>query len=202
MNKRQIHHYYKNLKWVRPWHFLVLALVSGLVCVFALRANNQQMIELRQAVYSADKEGSDVQQPLKELQAYVTSHMNTSLNSGQTGVYPPIQLKYTYERLVAANNDAFARANSQLYTEAQAHCERANPSGASGGGRIPCIQEYVQTRSTAKPAPIPDALYKFSFVSPKWSPDLAGISMLIAILSGLTFVITFIGQRWFKRYLR
>lgn len=201
MNKRQIHHYYKKLSWIKPWHFLVLALISGAICVMALRANNQQMIELRQAVYAADKDGGDVQAPLKELQSYVTSHMNTSLNSGKTTVYPPIQLKYTYERLVTANNDAFAKANQQLYTEAQGHCERTNPAGSSGGSRIPCIQEYVQTRSTAKPAKIPDALYKFAFVSPKWSPDLAGWSMVLAATSVLLFAVTFISNRWLKKYL-
>ena len=201
MNKRQIHHYYKKLSWIKPWHFLVLALVSGVICVLALRANNQQMIELRQAVYAADKDGQDVQQPLKDLQSYVISHMNTSLNSGKTSVYPPIQLKYTYERLVQANNDTFAKANQQLYTEAQTHCERTNPAGASGGGRIPCIQEYVQTRTTSKPAPIPDALYKFAFVSPKWSPDLAGWSMVVAVLSVMAFIITLISSRWLSKYL-
>jgi hypothetical protein len=54
---------------------------------------------------------------------------------------------------------------------------------------VPCIQQYVQSHSkTAVTATIPDALYKFSFVSPSWSPDLAGWSLLIALLSWVFFI--------------
>src|SRR5438105_3803142 len=78
MNKRRLHHLWTKLRIIKPWYFLVLALVSGVVCVFALRANNEHMIRLRDAVYSADKNNTDVQQALRNLQAYVTSHMNTN----------------------------------------------------------------------------------------------------------------------------
>ena len=194
INKRKLHHHLRRLHWVKPWYFLVLAIVSLTVCVFALRANNQHMRELRSAVYAADKAGTDVQTPLKELQAYVTSHMNTSLSSGANAVYPPIQLQYTYERLVKAQNDQFAKANSQLYNEAQKECERLNPTDFSGRNRVPCIEQYVLSHSTKKLPIVPDALYKFSFASPRWSPDLAGWTMLVAILSGMLFVTTLAGK--------
>src|SRR5437870_2847859 len=104
MNKRKLHHAWTKFRAVKPWYFLILALISGVVCVLALRANNQHMVSLRDAVYSADKNGQDVQKPLRDLQAYVTRHMNTNLNAANTSVYPPIQLKYTYERLVQAQS--------------------------------------------------------------------------------------------------
>lgn len=203
MNKRHLHHVWTKIRSLKPWYFLVLALVSTVVCIFALRANNQHMVELRNAVYAADRDNTDVQKPLKELQAYVTSHMNTDLTTSNTAVYPPIQLKYTYERLVQAEQQNSLSGNA-LYTEAQKYCEQQNPGGVSGSNRIPCIEQFIQSRG---PAPemepkIPDALYKFAFVTPPWSPDLAGWSMVLAVLSLIAFIVSFIVHRWFKHYLR
>jgi hypothetical protein len=199
MDKRQLHHLWTSLRRVKPWYFLSLAAVSGVVCVFALRANNQQMIKLREDVYTADKAGNDVQAPLKELQAYVTSHMNTNLSAGKNPVYPPIQLKYTYDRLVQTQSQQFAAANQQLYNDAQRHCEQQNSTDVSGRNRVPCITQYVQSHSPSKQAIVPDALYKFAFVSPRWSPDLAGWSLLVTIASGLLAILSFITNRWLRR---
>lgn len=201
MNKRQLHHLRTKSRWIKPWYWLVLAIISAVICIFALRANNQHMIKLRDAVYVADKSNTDVQTPLKALQAYVTSHMNTSLSAGNNAVYPPIQLKYTYERLTQARADKLANTNSGLYSDAQHYCESQNSTDFSGRNRVPCIEQYVQSHSTTQaptlPA-IPDALYKFSFTSPRWSPDLAGWSMLIALLSFILFVATFTFRRLTK----
>lgn len=198
MNKRHLHHLWTKLRHVKPWYFLAIAVVSAAVCVFALRSNNQQMIQLRESVYRADKNNTDVQAPLKELQSYVTSHMNTNLSAGDNAVYPPIQLKYTYERLMQAQSDQLAEANSKLYSAAQAHCEQQNAADFSGRNRIPCIEQYVQDHNSQL-ATVPDALYKFSFTTPVWSPDLAGWSMVVAILSGLLFIVTLAARLWFRR---
>lgn len=183
------------MKKLKPWHFLVLALVSGVICLGALRANNQHMSQLREAVYAADKDNGDVQGALKDLQAYVTSHMNTSLATGKTAVYPPIQLKYTYERLVAAQKEQFAKGSS-LYNEAQHYCEGQNSADFSGRNRVPCIEQYVQSHTTSKPSAVPDSLYKFSFGSPRWSPDLAGRTMLISLISFAAFMCLFVYRKF------
>jgi hypothetical protein len=199
MNKRYLHHVWTGLRLIKPWYFLVLALLSAVVCVAALRANNQHMIKLRNAVYAADKNDTNVQTALKTLQNYVTSHMNTNLSTG-TSVYPPIQLKYTYNRLVQAQTSQLAQTNTQLYTDAQHYCEQQDPVDFSGHNRVPCIEQYVSSRSpdaVQLPA-IPDALYKFSFVTPTWSPDLAGWSLVVAILSGLLFLVTLATKLWFR----
>jgi hypothetical protein len=202
MNKRHLHHLWAKARWIKPWYFLVLAIISAVICVFALRANNQHMITLRDAVYTADKDNTDVQKPLKALQAYVTSHMNTDLNTGKSTVYPPIQLKYTYDRLVQAQKQKFTDANSDIYSQAQSHCEAQNSTDFSGRNRVPCIEQYVQSHTTQSMPSIPDALYKFSFATPRWSPDLAGWSMALAILGGLSFIVTFTASRLLRRYSR
>ncbi len=181
----------------KPVYFLTISVIFAAVSIVALRANNQHMIKLRDAVYAADKQDKDVATPLKNLQAYVTAHMNTNLSAGPTPVYPPVQLKYTYERLVRAQGDAVGVANAKLYTEAQAYCEQQNSTDVSGRNRVPCIEQYVQQHNPAKLPQIPDALYKFAFATPQWSPDLAGWSLVIAAVSGLAFVITLVRNRFF-----
>jgi hypothetical protein len=159
------------------------------------------MVKLRNAVYSADKNNTDAERALKQLQAYVTAHMNTNLNSGTGSVYPPIQLKYTYDRLLQAQQSQLAQTNTQLYTEAQHYCEQQDPVDFSGHNRVPCIEQYVSSRtpdSVQLPA-IPAALYEFSFATPNWSPDPAGWSLVAVILSGLLFIITLLAGLWFRR---
>lgn len=204
MDKRYLHHLSVKTRWISPWYFLLLALLAATICVFALRDNNKHMLELRDAVYAADKNGTDVRKPLQDLQAYVTSHMNTDLSAGGTSVYPPIQLKYTYQRLLEAQKQKRLQANKGLYSQAQAHCEALNRVDFSGHNRVPCIEKYVREHGNrAKTVPaVPDDLYKFSFASPRWSPDLAGWSMVLAALSGLLFIVTFAGRRWLRRKSR
>jgi len=184
---------------IQPWYFLALTILSGLICIFALRANNEHMVKLRETVYTADKNNSDVQGALRNLQRYVTSHMNTNLSAGSTAVYPPIQLKYTYERLVQAQTGS--PTNDQLYTDAQHYCEQQNSTDFSGHNRVPCIEQYVQSHTpTNTPTnKIPDALYKFSFISPRWSPDLAGWSLLLTIVGGLLFIVDWAAGKWLRR---
>lgn len=183
-----LHHHAKRLK-IR--YLLLLALASGMLCVFALRANNEHMLQLRSTVYQADKDNSGIQEALQNLQAYVTTHMNTNLSTG-TSVYPPIQLKYTYDRLIQAQGEEIRKQNGKLYTDAQAYCERQNSKDFSGRNRVPCIEQYVKEHGVALPA-IEDSLYKFDFVSPRWSPDLAGWSLvttlLLLLLTAAVFVI-------------
>ena len=200
MNKRQLHHIGTKLRAVKPWYFLVLAILSGVICLFALRANNEHMVQLRNALYDADKNNGNVEQALRNLQSYVTAHMNTELSNGTTSVYPPIQLPGTYSRLVEAQGKRLqAQSSPQLYTDAQAYCEKLDPVDFSGHNRVPCIEQYVQSHGgNVKITSVPDSLYKFNFISPRWSPDLAGWSLLSGILFIVLAVITFVARRWLK----
>jgi len=179
------------LHLIKPWYFLILAVLSAVVCIFALRLNNENMIKLRDAVYAADKNDSDVTLTLQKLQAYVTSNMNTNLSDGNGTVYPPIQLKYTYQRLLNSESAAVLNSNAGVYTDAQNYCQSQIPNAFSGRTRVPCVEQYVESHDNSLPT-IPDSLYKFDFVSPTWSPDLAGWSMVTAIISAILFAVTFI----------
>jgi hypothetical protein len=194
MRKRQLHHLWVRIRPVSYWYFLAAFLVSGIVALVALRQNNLTALRLRDEVLQVDQQNGDVEAALRKLRTYVYGHMNANLAS-PNGVYPPIQLKYRYERLLAAEKDQVSAANTQIYNDAQKYCEQAVPQGLSGRGRVPCIQEYVDSHGL-KEQPIPDALYKFDFASPVWSPDLAGWSLVLTIVFGLLFLIRFGLERW------
>ncbi len=171
--------------------------VFGTVCLVSLRHNNEQMVRLRDGVYAADKNGGDVEGALRRLRQYVYGHMNTSLSSGPNAVHPPIQLKYTYERLQQSQEQTLGQGNSTLYNQAVTYCDNQTTIGSEV---ISCIQQYASDHG-AQLAIIPDSLYKFDFTSAKWSPDLAGWSLLLTGLATLGLLITAPYHWWAKKYL-
>ena len=197
MNKRYLHYLWTRIRPIKTRYLFGAFLTCATVCVIALRANNTGMAELRQAVYVADEKGGDVENALHELRAYVGSHMNTDLDAGK-GIYPPVQLKYTYERLVQAEQERVKATNARIYTDAQKHCEAEDPNSILGRSRVPCIQQYIKSSGTLTAKSIPDALYKFDFVSPRWSPDLAGWSLVLSVALIILTVLRFALGRWLR----
>ena len=183
---------------IKPWYLFVLFLLSGLICVYALRANNEHMNTLRNDVYTADKSGGNVELALQNLDKYVTSHMNTALSSGPNGVYPLIQLTNTYNRTTASQTSAIQQQNSTLYTQAEDYCQSTIPNGFSGRYRVPCIEQYVTTHGL-QGNDTSSSLYEFDFISPTWSPDLAGWSLVATVFLGILFVVSLIVKWLFNK---
>lgn len=198
MDKKQLHHAWTKIRPVKVWYLAVLFVAMSGIAVFALRQNNLQMVQLRQAVYAADEQNGDTEGALQRLRSYVHSHMNTDLSGGADAVYPPIQLKYTFQRLQEAAKTKTQKDNSAIYTQAQAFCEQQNGRDFSGRNRVPCIEQYVSSHGV-KAKTIPDAMYKFDFISPRWSPDLAGFSTALAVILLVLLVLRIIAGRVLKR---
>jgi hypothetical protein len=163
--------------------FALLATATTGLSIFGLIRNSSGAVERYNKLIAVDQAGGNVEEALDGLRTYIYSHMNTEIG-GPNGIYPPIQLSGTYSRLVAAEEARVEGVNDELYSEAQAHCEEHGSQGFSGGNRIDCINEYIDTNG-AEVQPIDDSLYKYDFVAPRWSADLAGISMVSAILFAL-----------------
>lgn len=204
MNKKKLHYRLVQIKHFPKIVLLLTAVVFALVAVFSLRANNQRMLELRQAVFTADEQDGDIEGALRDLREHVYGHMNTNLSSGENAIKPPIQLKFEYERLLEKEKAKVNSVNANLYTEAQNYCEPLNPAGTLRTTRISCIEDYVDrnARQSVELRPIDESLYKFDFVSPSWSPDLAGWSIVISVLSLATFVVLIIVEFGFRYYLK
>lgn len=200
MNKRRLHHYWRQFHGLSSWYLLGLTVVFALITVFALRQNNLTALHLRDEVLKVDQQNGDVEAALRKLRGYVYGHMNTDLGSN-SNVYPPIQLKYRYERLLAAQQDNTKAANAQIYTDAQKHCEALLPTGVSLN-RVTCIQQYLDAHPLAAQAPIQDSLYKFDFASPRWSPDLAGWSLVLTIVFGVLWLFRLVLELWMRHNLK
>jgi hypothetical protein len=175
-------------------------LIFAASAVAALRSNNQQMVILRANVFKADKDNKDIEKSLTILREYVYNHMNTNLASGANAVRPPIQLKYTYERLVAANAATYDAETKRILDEADATCVAQFPGSVFSQPRTECAKAYGAAHPVTQKT-VAEDLYKFDFLSPTWSPDQAGWSILAAGFFFLLFVVRVLSSWAIKREL-
>ena len=184
----------KRLRAVKTWQLVVLVLLGSIVAASFLRLNNLAMVERRQAVIEADEKGdaTEIKATLGELQRYVTTHMNTSLDGG-------FYLAKSYER---AREAAMAQAqdtsspNSDAYRQAGIACQTERFRVA--GGYVQCVINKVNALGgTANPVSElklpPPELYKVNFASPTWSPDLAGFAVAFCVVILLVIIARFMG---------
>ena len=175
----------------KVWSRLSLA-VTGLAAVgaggaaaYELRQSNLHMLTLYTSVLDADKSGQYTYEKLAELQKFVAAHMNAT--PPKLGTNAGIQLKYTYERAKQAEQDRVSAARAQVATDAQNYCLQALPK-ATVVQKTQCVSEQNALHVITEKQIIPD-LYRYDFASPRWSPDAAGILLLIAFSAALLFAL-------------
>lgn len=144
------------------------------------------MIQRRDAVIAADKQGDDTvtKNRLIELQHYVASHMNTDQND----VY--LASRYERDREALIEAAATDTDSSVINAEVDAIC-KPQFSGYSQG-YVECFaREYAKYAPGESPvsqvSPPDPEKYRFVFASPLWSPDFAGFSLLATV--GIILVI-------------
>lgn len=202
---RHIKRNVRRLQRVKTWQLVALLFVMGFIAATFLRLNNVGMVQARDAVLNADK-GSDplvTQTRLYDLQRYASAHMNASMGT--------IYLEGQYHRdsqkaIDAAANDS--NANGNVFQKVQDICV---PKYAHLGDYSQAYQQCVITElnnfspanSPASEVKLPRAdQYRFSFVSPLWSPDFAGFSVLICLLILLAIAARLIGLLVLKLILK
>lgn len=200
MNKRKLAREYKLIKQIRSWYLLILAIIFLAVGTMGLRQNNLEMIKLRDAVAVADKENKDVEAALNNLREFIYGHMNADPSSGNLAINPPIQLRYRYEKLAAEEAKRIKAETGQVKKTAEKVCARRFPGGGFNSPRVACVVDYLRVNSVDANE-IPSELYKFDFVSPRWSPDLAGISLLASGLFFGAFLLRLVVGWWYKKEL-
>ena len=176
----------------------LLFIASVASSVYALRQNNLKMLELREAVFAADRDDGDINTALSDLQLFVVSHMNTNLP--KLGDEKAIQLKYTYERRQAVDEVRVSEERAAVSAQATNYCNTTF-AGATFAVRSQCILDY----SAAHPVnslEIPKELYAYDFVTPLWVPDAAGLSLLAATALFLVLLLRFASWLIVRRSLR
>lgn len=187
MHARRLYYLHHRFAILRAWYFLVLALIFALISLFSLRANYAKMVTLRENVYKVDQENGDIEAALTELRKHVYGHMNTNLTSSTNSIKPPIQLSSRYQRLASVEAEKTKAANQQAANQAEAQCAASFPAAGFNASRVSCIQDYV-SQHAVRDNSVPDDLYKFDFVSPRWSPDVAGFSIILTVIFFILFI--------------
>ncbi len=184
-DRRRIRKTIRDLRLVKTWQLVVVLILMGFVSATFLRMNNVGMVQRLDAVVSADKTGvaDETRARLYDLQRYSATHMNAS-----TG---PFDLTEQYAR---DTQKIYQQIRDQSAQSANARAEAiCHPrfSNWSGGAYMNCfLEEMAKLGPGIDPTQIklPDtAMYHYNFVSPIWSPDFAGLSVLLCV--GILLVI-------------
>lgn len=189
-DKRQIRKSIKDLQRVKTWQLFILLIIAGFISATFLRLNNIGMIERRTAVITADTVGNEENtiQRLYDLQQYVSTHMNTDLGKG-------VYLESSYQRdsqvlLKIASGDQ--NPNGNIYKKAQEVC--APRFSGFSQAYLQCttseLAKYPASGDLIGAVRLPAASsYLHSFVSPVWSPDFAGWSLVVCAAFALLIIV-------------
>jgi hypothetical protein len=202
-DKQRMHHWLTVLGRVKTWLLIVLLVFLGAASAFFLRQNNLQMIELKNLVKKADEDNKDIDKALLNLQHYVANHMNTDLGGG-------VALQNTYERAYTAVVQAAAHSsnpNAAIYTQVEAECQPIFRRTHSFPAYTQCAHDKLSQLSPGQDAlanlktPSPD-LYRFNYASPLWSPDLAGITVVLTLFVALVLIFRLVTYYILRAILR
>ncbi|MBL8160323.1 hypothetical protein JNJ66_07765 [Candidatus Saccharibacteria bacterium] len=187
--RRHIHHRIRIIRGIRLWQLTLIAIFFTVSSVALLRANSIEAIKLFNDVKAADAALNDAetQKALKRLHGYVSRHMNTQLDR--------ISLEKTYQRdyqAAVAKVTHSGSTNDAKYQEAELACRDELRRTASFPAYAQCVSSRVgEVASGQDPllqADLPQPYrYQYSFISPSWSPDAAGMTLLAALV--LWFII-------------
>ena len=180
----------KQLQRVKTWQLVVLLILASFVAATFLRLNNIGMVERRSAVLSADEAGniSTTVNRLYDLQRYVTAHMNTDMGKG-------VYLESSYKRDVQTAYDkasADSNPNGNIYVKAQEACAPKFTRWSTA--YVQCttseLAKYPSAGDLAEEVQLPRAdTYLHVFVSPLWSPDFAGWSVMVCLVLIVMIVV-------------
>lgn len=183
----------KSLQKVKTWQLVLLLILLLFISATFLRLNNIGMVQRRDAVIAADKQGdpTTTRDRVIELQHYVARHMNT----GKNDVYLAAQYERDRAAVVERAATAVTPDNEVINQKVDAIC-KPQFSGYNQG-YVDCFaREYAKFAPGADPVStvtLPDPeRYRFVFAPPYWSPDFAGFSLLACALLGAMILLRLI----------
>ncbi|MCA9339841.1 MAG: hypothetical protein KDA17_02920 [Candidatus Saccharibacteria bacterium] len=187
--RRQVQQSIRQLQKVKTWQLMILLILMLFVSATFLRINNTGMIQRRNAVAAADKSGNvqDIAARIYDLQRWSAAHMNA--DSGT--FYLQEQYNRDAQRALSQSSDLSA-ASAQANADAEAVCHPQFNGWSTA--YMQCFLAELAKHPSSEKLPEPKlpspALYRYSFVSPLWSPDFAGWS----IIGCLVIIIMIIGR--------
>jgi len=184
VDKKKVRHSLNKLQHIKTWQLVILLILAGFISATFLRLNNIGMLDRRNAVIAADTvgDGGVTQSRLYDLQRFVSAHMNTDMGKG-------IYLEASYKRDVqAAYTRASGTSNGNIYKKAQEVCAPRYTSWSPA--YVQCTVTELAKYPSADALVLPKAdMYLHSYVSPLWSPDFAGWSLLVCCFILLIIIV-------------
>lgn len=172
----------KQIQKLALWQLILIFIISAIISASFLRLNNVGMIQRRDAVIEADKQtdSSVLTSRLYALQSYVSTHMNTDLGQG-------VELTETYKKDESANIAATQTvSNVNIYKQANEICQAKNLKVLTVYRQ--CVYDYLNSIPSGQVVATSlsteqqlQLIYIHNYISPLWSPDFAGFSVLISI---------------------
>jgi len=182
VDKNQARRSLNRLQRVKTWQLVIIFILACFVSATFLRLNNIGMVERRSAVYVADNVGDNkiTQNRLYDLQRYISAHMNTDIGKG---VFLVSTYNRDYQELISkASNDV--NPNGNIYKKAQEVCAPQFKSYSSA--YLQCslneLAKYPASSGLVDTVKLSPDAYVHSFISPVWSPDFAGWSLLVCVV--------------------
>ena len=173
----------------------------GFVAATFLRLNNIGMLQRRTAVLQADKTGDQqaIKARLYDLQRYVAAHMNTDMGR----IY--LEGQYRRDTQQAIDVASSGNANGNIYKKAQDVCapKFTSYSYAYLQCTISYLSQFGPASNPTSEVKLPKAdAYRYSFVSPLWSADFAGLSVLLCIIILLVIITRLVVLSLLKAMLK
>ena len=154
-------------------YLIIVGLLALVFSLLQLGANRNYAVKSAEAIIAKDQAGEDTTSDIAILKEYVAKHMRANLS---------FELKAGYDRAVErAREAAEPKIDQSLYTKAQAACAGQRDPVA----QTRCVSSYVAANSDTKPRPVvlpSKTKYQFAFTSPAWTPDRAGLAILVSVV--------------------
>ncbi len=201
-DRRELKNGVRRLQYIKTWQLVVLLVLFGFIAATFLRLNNIGMTQRRDAVLNADEAGDTgaIQARLYDLQRYVTSHMNADMGA----IYLEHQYARDFEKSQTTSGGT-ANPNGNIYRKAQDVC--APKFTHYSQAYLQCTVDYL---SQYAPADDPGSTtkttstdaYRYSYISPLWTPDFAGFSVLVCVLILVMIIGRLVGLLFLRILLK
>ena len=194
--RRRLKTQLRRIQTIKTWQLVLIFFLMIFVSASLLRLNNVGMIERRDAVMTADRScnKAEIQDRVYALQRYVTSHMNTDL--GSRGVALEHLYNCDYQDKLKGQQEAYQNENGNIFKKVQDIC--APRYSANSAAYKDCVNtelaNFPEGKDLADSISLPTENYYQSFVSPAWSPDFAGFSVLITAVLGGVIILRWISM--------
>jgi hypothetical protein len=171
----------------------VASLLLLIVALFSAQADNSKVQRMVDTVVT-----TDITAPSSSASEVVTVTTIKSYVHEHLGTHATFTLKGSYQRAVTAAQAAASSqgANAQIYAAAQAACGGKTDSITQAKCNAQYLSQHLVSVTTPAPVAAPKiADYNNNYRAPIWTPDLAGILLLIGGIGIISTIIIFIRSR-------